>query len=126
MDSALAPAIDEWHAAVNARDLPRAAAAVGDPVVVLGPRGAGRIAPADFAGWVERSGISLIPLVRHPVADDLAVVEQDARWPDDPTPVRVATVFRVTGGVVTAALRLPDLGSALDLARICHEMAASR
>jgi hypothetical protein len=53
------------------------------------------------------------------------VVEEDATWPDGQEPVRVATVFRVTGEKVTAALRLPNLASALDLAIICREMAAS-
>jgi hypothetical protein len=37
----------------------------------------------------------------------------------------VATVFRVSGTKVTAALRLPDLASALELASICREMAAT-
>jgi hypothetical protein len=39
--------------------------------------------------------------------------------------VKVATVFRVRGEKVTAALRLPDLRSALELAFICREMAAT-
>jgi hypothetical protein len=34
-------------------------------------------------------------------------------------------VFRVTGDKVTAALRLPDLRSALELAAICRELAAT-
>jgi hypothetical protein len=37
----------------------------------------------------------------------------------------VATVFRVAGTKVTAALRLPDLKAALELAYLCREMAAS-
>ena len=53
------------------------------------------------------------------------VVEEDAIWPESPEPIRVATVFRVSGTKVTAALRLPDLTSELELARICREMAAS-
>jgi hypothetical protein len=52
------------------------------------------------------------------------VVEEDATWPESKTPRRVATVFRATAGKVTAALRLPDLKSALELAYICREMAS--
>lgn len=116
-------AINEWHASVNSGDLRRSAAAVGDPVV--GPKGAGPITSAQFADWVERSGITLTPRSWHPVSERLMVVEEDATWPAGPEVTRVATVFRVAGGKVTAALRLPDLRSALDLAFICREMAAT-
>lgn len=121
----LETAINEWHTSVNAGDLAQSAEAVGDPVVVLGPKGAGPISPDQFADWVKRSGIRLIPRSWHPVSDRLMVVEQDATWPENQKPTRVATVFRVTGTKVTAALRLPDLRSALELAYICREMAAS-
>jgi hypothetical protein len=125
MESSLRTAVDEWHASVNDRDLQRAARAVGDPIVVLGPKGAGRITPAQFAQWVERSGITLISRSWHPISERLMVVEEDATWPQSEAATRVATVFRVGGGKVTAALRLPDLTSALELACICREMAAS-
>ncbi|MET9710308.1 hypothetical protein ABZ644_01180 [Nocardiopsis alba] len=119
------PAIDEWHASVNDGDPKRAVDAVGDPIVVLGPKGAGAITPEQFSDWVERSGIRLVPRSWHPVGGRLMVVEQDATWPESKSPTRVATVFRVANGRVTAALRLPDLGSALDLAHIYREMAAT-
>lgn len=125
MESVLEAAVDEWHASVNSGDLERSARAVGDPVVVLGPKGAGPITPEQFAGWVERSGIKLIPRSWHPVGERLMVVEEDATWPENPSPTRVATVFRVAGEKVTAALRLPDLKSALELAHVCREMAAT-
>lgn len=125
MESALEAAINEWHASVNDGDLERSTRAVGDPVVVLGPKGAGPIAPEEFAAWVERSGIRLIPRSWHPVSERLMVVEQDASWSASKAPTRVATVFRVSGGKVTASLRLPDLKSALELAYICREMAAT-
>lgn len=125
MESKLEEAINEWHASVNVGDRRRSAAAVGDPIVVLGPKGAGSIAPDQFADWVERSGIRLVARSWHPVSERLMVVEQDATWPDNQKPTRVATLFRVVGTKVTAALRLPDLKSALDLAYICREMAAS-
>ena len=125
MESSLEEAINEWHASVNAGDLQRSASAVGDPVVVLGPKGAGPITPAQFAEWVERSGIKLTPRCWHPVSERLTVVEEDATWPESAEATRVATVFRVSGGKVTAALRRPDLKAALELAYICREMAAT-
>lgn len=125
MESVLETAINEWHEAVNSGDLRRSAEAVGDPIVVLGPKGAGPISSDQFADWVERSGIRLVPRSWHPISDRLMVVEEDATWPENQTPTRVATVFRVTDGKATAALRLPDLRSALDLAYICREMAAT-
>jgi hypothetical protein len=125
MDPTVRAAVDEWHASVNSGDPGRSASAVGDPVVVLGPRGAGRITPEEFADWVGRSGIRLIPRAWHAVGDRLVVVEEDASWPASDGPTRVATVFRVAGGKVTASLRLPDLRSALEIAAICREMAAT-
>ena len=125
METKLESAINAWHEAVNNGDPAQAAAAVSDPIVVLGPKGAGPISPADFADWVERSGIKLVARSWHPVSDRLMVVEQDATWPESAGPTRVATVFRVTGSKISAALRLPNLRSALELAFICREMAAS-
>jgi hypothetical protein len=125
VEPALEEAINRWHAAVNGGDLGEAELAVTDPVVVLGPKGAGPISPGEFAAWVRRSGIRLIPRSWHPVSGRLMVVEEDATWPQAETPTRVATLFRITGDRVSAALRLPDLKSALELAYICREMAAT-
>lgn len=125
MESSLEEAVNEWHASVNDGDLQRCARAVGDPVVVLGPKGAGPNTPEQFAEWVERSGIKLVPRSWHPISEHLLVVEEDATWPESKAPTRVSTIFRVSGGKVTAALRLPDLKSALELAYICREMAAT-
>jgi hypothetical protein len=125
MESALEEAINEWHASVNDGDLKRSANAVGDPIVVLGPKGAGPITPEQFANWVERSRIRLVPRSWHPISERLMVVEEDATWPENEARTRVATVFRVTSDKVSAALRLPDLKSALELAYICREMAAT-
>lgn len=125
MNSSLEAAINEWHASVNDGDLRRSARAVGDPIVVLGPKGAGPITPEQFSEWVKRSGIKLIPRSWHPISERLMVVEEDATWPESKGATRVATVFRSSGGKVTAALRLPDLKSALELAYICRELAAS-
>lgn len=125
MGSVLEQAINEWHASVNTGDLRRSAAAVGDPIVVLGPKGAGPISPDQFASWVERSGIRLVPRSWHPISERLMVVEEDATWPENQAPTRVATLFRVADAKVTAALRLPNLRSALDLAYLYREMAAT-
>ncbi|WP_350277279.1 hypothetical protein [Kribbella sp. HUAS MG21] len=118
-------AINRWHERVNSGEPSAAAGAVTDPVVVLGPKGAGPITPDGFADWVERSGIRLVPRSWHPVSERLMVVEEDASWPESPAPTRVATVFRVTGDKVSAALRLPDLKQALELAYLCRELAAT-
>lgn len=125
MESTLEEAINEWHESVNAGDLRRSAEAVGDPIVVLGPKGAGPLSPEQFAEWVERSGIRLVPRSWHPISDRLMVVEEDATWPESKAPARVATVFRASNGKVTASLRLPDLKQALELAYIYREMAAT-
>lgn len=127
MHPTLEEAINEWHESVNTADLPRCERAVGDPIVTLGPKGAGPITPTQFADWVTRSAITLRARSWHPISDRLMVVEQDARWPGDKAPSKVATLFRVSpgSGKVTAALRLPDLGSALDLAYLCRELAAT-
>jgi hypothetical protein len=118
-------AINRWHERVNDGDLEAVAGVVSDPVVVLGPKGAGPIDPAEFADWVERSGIKLVPRSWHPVSERLMVVEEDASWPESSARTRVATVFRVSGDKVSAALRLPDLNAALELAYVCREMAAT-
>ena len=125
MELDIEQAVNEWHASVNAGNLQRSAGAVGDPVVVLGPKGAGPITPAQFAEWVERSGITLVPRSWHPVSERLMVVEQDATWTESTEATRVATVFRAVGGRITAVLRVPDLEAALELAYICREMAAT-
>lgn len=121
----LEAAINRWHTSVNAGDLQGAAQAVTDPIVVLGPRGAGPITPTDFADWVRRSGIRMTPKSWHPISARLMVVEEDATWPESTSPTRVATLFRVTGDQVSAALRLPDLKWALELAYIHRELAAT-
>jgi hypothetical protein len=105
--------ITRWHAAVNSGEV---AGVVTDPVLVLGPRGSGPISAAEFAAWVTRSGIRLVPRAWHPAGDRLMVVEQDATWPGSTAPTRVATVFRTSGDRVSAVLRLPSLPEALDLA----------
>jgi len=112
-----------WHEAVDTGDLARAREAVSDPIVVSGPQGSRAISADDFSDWMIRSGIRLQPVNWHPVAGGIAVVEQDATWPEAPDPVRVATVFRVGRERVSAALRFPDLDQALAFATIYAALA---
>lgn len=125
MQHQLEAAINRWHDAVNTGDSAQTAGVVTDPIVVLGPKGAGPISADEFADWVVRSGISLTARSWHPISERLMVVEQDATWPGNERSTRVATVFRVTGDQVSASLRLPDLRAALDLAFVCRELAAT-
>jgi hypothetical protein len=118
-------AIASWHDAVNSADLDRARTIVTDPIVVNGPRGAGPITPDGFASWITSSGIVLQPRSYHPISDRVLVVEQDAIWPQDTTPQRVATVFRATAGKISAALRFPTLHEALEFAHLYRELAAT-
>lgn len=67
-------ALDRWHAVVSAGDLGQATMVVTDPVVVNGPRGVDRLAPTEFADWVERSGISITPRGWHAVSERVGVV----------------------------------------------------
>lgn len=116
-------AILNWHDAVNTANLEQVRETVSDPVVVNGPKGGGAISANAFTEWVTRSGIRLQPVNWHPVAEGIAVVEQDATWPEAPDPVRVATMFRVSGGRVSAALRFPNLDEALAFATLYAALA---
>ncbi len=110
-------AVVRWHRAVNRCDLTDARAAVTDPIVVNGPRGAGPITVDAFVGWIEQSGITLRPVAFHLIGERVIVVDQVARRPEaDDT--RVATFFRITDGRISAALRFPDLDAALDFAEL--------
>lgn len=114
--------IQEWHEAVNAADLDRVRRLVADQVVVRGPRGGGAISRDEFADWVSRSGIRLQP-VEWRLAGGVIVVAQQATWPAAAEPVSVATMFRVTGGHVSAALRFPDLEQAVEFAHLYAALA---
>jgi hypothetical protein len=111
-------AVLDWHESLSP-------ALVADPIVVNGPRGAGTLTPAAFAEWVSRSGISLRVLSLHPVSERVVVASQEARWPSSPSWTQVATVFRVSGPLVSAALRFPDLPSAMSFAGLYVALAAT-
>lgn len=118
-------AIVKWHEAVNEKDFEAAKRVVTNPVVINGPKGAGPITPSEFVEWIVRSGIDLRPMSYHPITERVIVVEQDARWPADSHPTRVATLFRATGDQISASLRFPDLRLALEFAYLYTELAAT-
>ncbi|MEV4348800.1 MarR family winged helix-turn-helix transcriptional regulator [Actinoplanes sp. NPDC049596] len=105
--------IDDWHQAVNARDLNAARRAVADSVLVSGPRGTSHVSRDEFAEWITRSGIELRPTASHPLTDHVVVLEQKARWPQSDDWTEVATAFRVRAGLVDAVLRFTTLPEAL-------------
>ena len=117
--------IKRWHDTVNLADLEGVRDVITDPVVVSGPQGAGTIAAGAFAEWVIRSGIRLQPVSWHPAGERIVVVEQEATWPESEEPLTVATMFRLTGNRVSAALRFPDLEQALAFARPYVQLAAT-
>ncbi|MGY1740962.1 MULTISPECIES: hypothetical protein [unclassified Blastococcus] len=121
---AMRAAVRRWHAAVGSGDPGAAVTAVTDPVVVSGPRGAGRVAAAEFVGWIERSGVRLEPRAEHAVGERVAVVEQHATWPEDPGGADVATCFVTAGDRVCAALRYPSAEEALRVAGALAEVLA--
>lgn len=125
VDTPTETAIAHWHDAVNRQDLKAALGAVTNPVVINGPKGAGPITDEAFVEWIIRSGIALRPRSYHPISGRVMVVEQDAQWPADIKPTRVATVFRTTGTQVSAALRFPALRPALEFAHLYTELAAT-
>ena len=118
-------AIDQWHRAVNDKDLTAARRAAVDPIIVGGPTGTGRITGDQLADWIVRSGIEMRALTYHSVSDRVVVVEQDVRWASSSDWTRLATVFRTTGGRVSAALRFPNLDAALDFAQTYVELVAT-
>ncbi|MFE1664363.1 hypothetical protein [Microbacterium sp. P02] len=118
-------AIARWHDAVNRKDLAAALGTVTNPIVINGPKGAGPITDEGFVEWVTRSGITLHPRSFHPITQRVIVVEQDARWPEDSSSTRLATLFRASGGRVSAALRFPALRPALEFAYLYTELAAT-
>ena len=117
--------IQRWHDTVNLADLEGVRDVITDPVVVSGPQGAGTIAAGAFAEWVIRSGIRLQPVSWHTAGERIVVVEQEATWPQSEEPLTVATMFRLTGNRVSAALRFPDLEQALAFARPYVQLAAT-
>ena len=118
-------AIQRWHERVNAADLDGVRNVIAEQLVVSGPRGVGTITAGEFTEWVVRSGIRLEPVSWHAASERVIVVEQQATWPESQDAQTVATVFRVTGDRVSAALRFPDLEQALAFAQAYVQLAAT-
>ncbi|WP_029433719.1 nuclear transport factor 2 family protein [Blastococcus sp. URHD0036] len=116
--------VRRWHAAVNAGNTAAAMRTVTDPVVVSGPRGAGRVPAEEFVAWIERSRISMDARRWHPVGARVTVVEQHATWPEDPEGAEIATCFVTAGERVCAALRYPSAQEALQVASALAEVLA--
>lgn len=107
-----------WHRAVNDQDTDTAREVASDRIVMGGPRGQA-VGVEAFIDWIGQAGIHLRPVSWHPVDSSTVVVEQDATWPGNPQAgadhgaMRVATLFRLDNGRITAALRFDDLHAAV-------------
>jgi hypothetical protein len=110
----MSPAVDvlrRWHEAVEGADVEGAVSCCSDDVAVRGPRGVGH--GRDLVrGWLQRSGISLVPQDELVERDGRFVVREVARWrtatgpegaPLEPT--ETWCVFTVSGGLITSIAR---------------------
>ena len=103
----------DWHAAVNAKDLPTVLRLCTEDVTVAGPRGTGS-GQELMRDWLTGSGIRL-KLVSLKALDDGVLAEQVATWPSGAgpaEPVPCVTVFHVRGGKVAAVQRYDSLEAA--------------
>lgn len=105
--------VQQWHDAVNARDIEAAVALCREDVAVGGPQGSGQGLEL-MRRWLTRSGITLKP--QHPLtgAHGRLVVHELAQWrPTADAPVQAPTdapadtwvVFEVRDGQLTAVSR---------------------
>jgi ketosteroid isomerase-like protein len=101
-----------WHQTLNAGELDRLLALSAADVEVGGPRGSGRGRDL-LRAWFGRADIRLEPISLQ-THGEAVVVEQQAGWPGDTEPQRVASVFRVRDGLVTSVIRYPDVTAALE------------
>ena len=103
----------DWHAAVNAKDLPTVLRLCTPDVAVTGPRGTGSGHDL-MRDWLDRSGIRL-KLVSLKAVDDGVLAEQVASWPagtGPQEPVSCVSVFHVRDGKVSAVERYESLEAA--------------
>ena len=107
--------VQEWLAAVNARDVPGVMAWSSGEVEMHGPRGVTRGQP-QLREWVERTGVHLAT-ERTFARADTVVLAQQATWRDQAglTIARgpLAHRFTVTGDRITLIARHDDLVGAL-------------
>jgi hypothetical protein len=111
--------VKAWHEALNGRDTERLLELSHPEISVGGPRGTGSGSDLLLA-WVERANVTLEPL-RYVDGGETIVVEETATWTspgaDEPdTQATVASVFTVSGDVVTSIVRHDDLTGALTTA----------
>ena len=103
--------LQDWHDAVNAGDVERAARCCSDDVAVAGPRGVGR--GQDLVRiWLVRSGIRLEQQEDLVESGGRFVVHELARWTTADAPPGAPTgatptwcVFTVSDGRVTSIAR---------------------
>jgi len=113
MSDSDATLVQQWHDAVNAKDIEPAVALCHKDVAVGGPRGSGQ-GPDLLRAWLTRSGITLER--QHPLvaAGGRLVVHERARWrttadapvqaPTD-APADTWIVFEVRDGLLAAVDR---------------------
>ena len=103
-----------WHDAINLRDEAAVRRLTTEDVRMAGPRSeAGGPQGHDvLVDWMHRSGICLVVRSHH-VRNRTIVVEQDASWDGDPQIHRLASVFRVTDGLISEISRHATLDHAL-------------
>lgn len=108
--------IEVFHDAVNAGDADRLTLLASEDVEVGGPRGSGHGRPL-LLEWVVRADVRFHPLQTF-ARGGVAVVEQEAEWVaamtgDTRGRMIVATLFEVTGGLLSKVLRYDHLDEAL-------------
>ena len=121
---------EDWHEALNSRDIKRLVTLSHPDIEVGGPHGTGRGTKL-LQEWVDRANIRLTPLrVFH--QDDTVVVQQEAEWRSAKTGVvtgsqTVASIFVIRDDQVTSVVRYADLTNALQKANLdeSHEVEAS-
>lgn len=103
-----------WHDAINLGDAKAVRRLTTSDVRMAGPRGTddGPGGHDVLIAWMERTGIRLVARAHH-TDNDAIVVEEDARWAGDPEIHRVATLFRLTDGLISEIARYPTLEDAL-------------
>ena len=116
MEPGLMALIESFHEAVNTGDADRLALLATEDVEVGGPRGSGHGSQL-LLEWVVRVDVRFHPLQTF-ARGAVAVVEQEAEWVTAMTGetrgrMVVATLFEVTGGLLSKVLRYDHLDEAL-------------
>ena len=118
---------EDWHEALNSRDIKRLVTLSHPDIEVGGPQGTGRGTKL-LQERVDRANIHLTPLrVFH--RDDTVVVQQEAQWRSAESGVvtgsqTVSSIFVIRDGQVISVVRYADLTDALQKANLneSHEV----